>query len=136
MDLEGWGDACADLEEWLCDGDEYYQDLLRLEGEYYDDYGTLATEACCACGGGYGPPCDASELLPNAASAGDCGSSLETFKSCENVGISGYACTPSTCYFGVLSPGFCGGKMLPQFLFAKNAILRESLYIQFIKKAL
>ena len=133
MDLEwasvghySYGYTCADLEGWICDGDsyyEYYQDKENFEGNYYDDSGALATEACCACGGGAEDlPCDASALLPNAASVGDCGSSLGTYESCVNVGISGYTCTPSTCYFGVLRPGFCGGKMLPQLLFGGKYI--------------
>ena len=51
--------------------------------------------------------CDASELLPNAETVGDCSASLPSGGSCTNVVSSVTDCTPTTCFDGVLSPGLC-----------------------------
>ena len=55
--------------------------------------------------------CDASELLQNAESAGDCTATLPSGSSCMNTAFPGAAaCTPTTCFDGVLSPGLCEGE--------------------------
>ena len=55
-------------------------------------------------------PCDASELLQNAADVGDCTSILLSGESCTNIAFPGNGkCTASTCFDGILSPGNCGG---------------------------
>jgi hypothetical protein len=53
--------------------------------------------------------CDASTLLPNAETVGDCTATLSSGSDCTNTGSVGFVCTPSSCLDGVLSPGLCGG---------------------------
>jgi hypothetical protein len=54
--------------------------------------------------------CDASKLLPNAETVGDCYAALPSGDSCTNVAFSGAAdCTSTTCLNGVASPGLCAG---------------------------
>jgi hypothetical protein len=55
--------------------------------------------------------CDASELLQNAESAGDCTATLPSGSSCTNIAFPDCAdCTPTTCFDGILSPGLCAGE--------------------------
>jgi len=54
-----------------------------------------------------GDSCDASSLLANAASLGDCTSQLESGSSCTNTGVAGFNCSSSTCLDGHLSIGSC-----------------------------
>jgi hypothetical protein len=69
-------------------------------------------DACCIGGGDFvvawtisilGASCDASELLTNAKTVGDCSIALPSGGSCTNTG----SCTATTCLDGVLSPGLC-----------------------------
>ena len=53
--------------------------------------------------------CDASALLPNAESLGDCSFELANGFSCTNTARPGYHCTASTCGDGaVFTAGSCG----------------------------
>jgi hypothetical protein len=52
--------------------------------------------------------CDASELLPNAETVGDCSAALPSGSSCTNTAASGFTCVSSTsCLDGILTPGLC-----------------------------
>ena len=51
--------------------------------------------------------CDASELLHNAGTVGDCPATLPSGGSCTNEGRGEGSCTPSHCFHGVLTNGTC-----------------------------
>ena len=54
--------------------------------------------------------CDASELLLNAETVGDCSAALPSGGSCTNTGSANFlGCTPTTCNDGNLVPGTCEG---------------------------
>ena len=54
--------------------------------------------------------CDASEILSNAETVGDCSAALPSGGSCTNTGRANFlGCTATTCFDGVLSPGLCAG---------------------------
>ena len=55
-------------------------------------------------------PCDASELLSNAETVGDCSAALPSGTSCTNTPVSGFTCVRSTsCFDGTLALGLCIG---------------------------
>ena len=67
----------------------------------------------CLCGALGTESCDASELLPNAESVGDCSADLPSGGSCTNTApISGFLCSPTLCFDGVLTPGTCLGTVV------------------------
>jgi hypothetical protein len=54
--------------------------------------------------------CDASELLANAETAGNCSAALPSGTSCTNTAVSGFTCaTSSSCLDGTLTLGLCVG---------------------------
>jgi hypothetical protein len=51
--------------------------------------------------------CDASELVPNAADAGNCTDALKWGHFCQNAPSPGFQCSATKCIDGNLSPGYC-----------------------------
>jgi len=67
------------------------------------DFCTFLTFDCLA-------NCDASELLANAETVGDCSAALPSGTSCTNTPVSGLTCVRSTsCFDGTLALGLCIG---------------------------
>ena len=54
--------------------------------------------------------CDASELLANAETVGDCSAAMPSGTSCTNTPVPGFICVSSTsCLDGTLTLGLCIG---------------------------
>ena len=87
-----------------------------MSGESCNQVGVVGMDTCSAshCWNGIltegicEASCDASELLPNATSLGDCSSNLPSGARCSNVGSGDLVCSESICSDGLLTPGKCG----------------------------